>query len=105
MNTIQKAIEEGLKIDELMALIREGHESVINHEEVEEYEIKVKAFLSTTISNILDAIDAEVEGREVVNEGKPNTEMTYPHYEFGYRCGYNQSLSDIQALLKSAKKQ
>ena len=43
----------------------------------------------------LEELREKIEGKKVVNEGKPDTELTYPHYEFGYRVGYNQALTDI----------
>ena len=33
------------------------------------------------------------------NEGKPDTDLTWPHYDFGYRCGYNKAIDDCHAKL------
>lgn len=46
-NTLAE-IKDGI-MKELMILIREGHEAVINHEEVAEYKAKVDAFLSSAV--------------------------------------------------------
>ncbi len=46
--------------EELMTLISEGHEAVINREEVEEYRTKVKSFIQNLLTTQREEIKAEI---------------------------------------------
>jgi len=98
MNNIQKVIEESLKEFE------EKFTSVWSSKHSELIRIpdgikgNIKSHISATITNVLTAIEKEVKGKK-----KDGTSL------YGQVTGepmqYNQALSDIQALLKSAKEQ
>ena len=106
MNTIQKVIEESLKVFDEMTVMPESYSEAQksfyseDHYPESPYELsedKIKSHLSTTISNVLSAIEAEVEGKK-------------DRFKCG-ACGGAKvghtllcvALTDIQSLLKSAK--
>lgn len=86
MNNIQQVIEESLK----------GFDKKFGYLELDP-EIRgigesIKSHINETISNILTAIEVEVEGKK------------QSHQEVSeFYSGYNTALADIQELLKSAK--
>jgi hypothetical protein len=94
MNQIKKVIEESLMAFDTMF----NTNILLQQDETKSlYMVNpvVKHFLSTTISNILSAIEAEVEKNDI----KSNKE----HELNGWLVGYNDCTSDIQELLNSAK--
>ena len=71
----------------LMPLIREGHEAVINHEEVEEYEEKVNQFYHQTILAVLEGLKEDIESKQICD------------------FSYNKALSDITQQLDNLIKE
>jgi len=89
MNPIQKVIEESNKqFDEKFGKDQYGGEEPFRQD-------KVKPHISTTISKILSAIEAEVGKIQMPEYQSEGSEHAHE--------GYIQALSDIQELLKQAK--
>ena len=85
MNKVKKVIEKSLKEFDIA---EDCSKDVFKH-------LACKSILSTTISNILSAIEEEVEEIESPAESEYDLESVHE--------GYFKALSDIQELLKSAK--
>lgn len=104
MNNIQKVIKDSLKgFDEKFGnLIAFSGNHPVSKE--------LKSHLLTTISNLLSAIEAEVKEKEnpIIKATHPEAPLNEQLDNFEKQCrslGYDQALSDIQELLKSAKEQ
>jgi hypothetical protein len=86
---------------DLFELIKEGHEAVINYEEVDEYRAKVKSFLRSSHTSFIQNLIQRVEGERKDTEFEISADM-----EFGkgrvedYRFGYNEALDTIIKMLK-----
>jgi hypothetical protein len=95
--------------EKLMALIRKGHEAVINHEEVDEYEAEVRLFLDTHLENykkeLVERVEAELgiqkkvqeKSKEVVAIGRARVAGMVA--EKHTRIGKIEALSDIITLI------
>lgn len=70
---------------------------------IEQHEDDIVRGIDKALSDIKEHYVKLAKGCKCVRLDKPKTKSTWKHYEFGYRCGYNQSLDDMLAKIKGEK--
>lgn len=97
--------DEGGGFTELMALIEEGHDAVLNHEEVEIYHTKVKSFLRSYGESVRATQKAEI--RKMVEGKLPDigimASMSFSSEATHYVNGYDKAKSDFLVDLDKLK--
>jgi len=89
---------------EFMALISEGHEAVINKEEVEEYHAKVKSFIKKTLLSHHTLMLTELEGAmEEMTRDEGLTALSHKSLEERDNYFYNLALDSVLEIIRKYK--